>query len=152
MKLLYKTFLLTLFFFSTSYVTATSYTSIDARTLDINIENPEGPTLLVFWASWCSKCIAEIPQLKQIKNRYPLVELIGVNVNKKTQDGLATQQEYELNYPSIADPDLLIADKFKVKGTPTIILLNTEGKVLLKANHVSSKLRKALARVAEINE
>ena len=66
-------------------------------------------------------------------------------MNQKPEDGLKIQQEYKLPYPSIADPELIIADKFAIKGTPGFVLLSAKGELIVKTNKLSKKLKKSLA-------
>ena len=129
-----------------------AYTSIDNHAVDLNLDQPSKPTLLVFWASWCRICIKEIPKVKTIKDTHPSIQLVGINVNQKPEDGLKIQQEYKLPYPSIADPELIIADQFAIKGTPGFVLLNTDGELIIKTNKLSKKLKQSLAALNSNDE
>ena len=138
-------FFLIVFFSSALFATKVlAHTSIDNNAVDLNLDQPNKPTLLVFWASWCRICIKEIPKVKTIKDTYPNIQLVGINVNQTPEDGLKIQQEYQLPYPSIADPDLIIADQFAIKGTPSFVLLNADGELIIKTNKLSKKLKQSL--------
>ncbi len=126
-------------------ISAAEYRTVDGKPVDINMAQPSAPTLLVFWASWCGSCIAEIPEVKALKQEHKSLSIIGVNVNQNTEDGLKAQNEYALNYPSIADSDLSLADRFKVRGTPGFVLLSQDGEIVAKGNKLSKKLKRKIA-------
>lgn len=124
---------------------ANEYVTVDGKPLALNVAQPDKSTLLVFWASWCGSCIAEIPEVKALKQKHADLNVIGVNVNQKVEDGLAAQQQYSLSYPSIADSNLSLADRFKVRGTPGFVLLDKEGKVTAKGNKLSKKFKRKIS-------
>lgn len=130
--------------FSSFSVNAASYIQIDGSPQELDLQQLKAPTLLVFWASWCSSCIAEMPHVNALNSEFSDLDLIGVNVNRNPEDGIAVQQQYNLNYPSIADPNLVLADKFKVRGTPGFILLDKNGEVRVKAKRLTKKLRRKI--------
>ncbi len=79
-----------------------------------------------FFASWCGSCKKEIPLIsianKQIdKNK---VEIIGIDVDKKIQQGIKFQERLrandDLNFRVINDPQNLIISKFAPIGMPTL--------------------------------
>lgn len=106
-------------------------------------------SLLIFWASWCPTCMREIPHLKQLHSRYASrVNFIGINVNKQVADGLRIEQQRELPYPSISDPELEIADRFGVRGTPTMILFGTDGREVARSYRLDSEFLDRLDSVA----
>lgn len=119
--------------------------NIDGSVQEVNLEAPGAPTLAVFWASWCGSCLSEIPHIKALHKQYPGLQIVGVNVNQESEDGLAIQKKYQLPYSSIADPELELADKYKVRGTPGLLLLTEDGRVEIKTKKLSKKLKKAIA-------
>ena len=79
-----------------------------------------------FFASWCSSCKKEIPLISNVnkkidKNR---VEIIGIDVDKKVQQGIkfqnALRADNKLNFKVINDPQNLIISEFSPIGMPTL--------------------------------
>lgn len=87
--------------------------------------------VLNFWASWCTPCKQEAPELSSFawEHRHDGVVVVGVVWN----DSLAAARQFELNYgslyPSVIDSDGQIANSFGVTSPPTIFLLDTHGRV-----------------------
>jgi thiol-disulfide isomerase/thioredoxin len=57
-------------------------------------------TLVVFWATWCAPCRAEIPHLINIQNSYDNVKVVAslVEQDKPNQELLEFMEEYSMNY------------------------------------------------------
>lgn len=122
--------------------TALSGQTLTGSTLTVDTHQP---TLLIFWASWCGTCLAEIPQLKTLHQQLgATVQFIGVNVNKLPADGAAIVRDHALPYPSLSDPDLVIADQYTVQGTPTLIALDEQGRTIRRSHRLDKPLVQAL--------
>lgn len=124
---------------------ADEYTSINGDTLEVDFNAPKKPTVLIVWASWCGYCMAETPHLKEEFSTYSNLHWLGLNVNKDPADGVQVETEKSLPWRSISDPDLVIGDQFKVRGTPTLLVLNTQGHVVYKGRRVDDGFKAALA-------
>lgn len=124
---------------------AGEYTSINGDTLEVDFNAPKKPTVLIVWASWCGYCMAEIPHLKEALNAHPNLNWLGLNVNKDPADGVQVETDKSLPWRSISDPDLVIGDQFKVRGTPTLLVLSTQGQVVYKGRRVDDGFKAALA-------
>jgi len=102
----------------------------------VHLESYRGKVVLIdFWGTWCSPCIAELPELKKIHGAMKEhgFEIIGVAADSKEQlKGFF--EESPLPWPSIVDAKSKIVDKFGVSGFPTLLLMDQEG------NHVASGL------------
>lgn len=125
-------------------VNAASYTTIDKKTLEIDFSAPKQPTLLIFWASWCPGCKAEIPNIKDAFAAYPDIHFVGINVNRNVKDGLHVQTIHDLPYPSISDPTLSLTHHFHIRGTPGFILLDSQGKEAVRTRFVNRSLKLAM--------
>lgn len=89
--------------------------------------------LLIFWATWCPPCRAEIPDLKEIRDERSEKDfvLIGISFeNPKIVKRFA--EKNELNYPVCAiKPSELPAPYSMVSGFPSAVFINKPGNVKL---------------------
>jgi thiol-disulfide isomerase/thioredoxin len=94
--------------------------------------------LIVFGASWCSKCKEEIPKLlpyyETWKNKYQL-DIIFVSLDTD----LSSFQTFAKDFPWVSSCELKSWESKAVKdyfvfGTPTIYLLDKDDKIILKPN------------------
>lgn len=92
--------------------------------------------VLVFWASWCPDCRAEIPLLKQMQAAADPREVAFVSVSfDRTREDFETYvKENYLGGVQLFDPagkkDSPVATAYHVKWIPSLYLIDAEGKVL----------------------
>lgn len=68
----------------------------------------ETPTLVDFYATWCSPCQTMMPVLEQLKNKMGSnIRILKIDVDKNQE----------------------VAEKFKVRGVPTFVLFKS-GEIL----------------------
>jgi thiol-disulfide isomerase/thioredoxin len=96
------------------------------------------PTLLVFWASWCVPCNKEAPVIARLfRETTGRLDIIGVNVDTDASAADAFADKHALPYRSYADPDLAIADRFGVTGTPALVVLGPDGAFVVKGSRLA---------------
>ncbi len=98
--------------------------------LDFGHDKPY--TLVVFWATWCPPCKAEIPHLTDIQSSYDNVTIIAslVEQDKPDSELLEFMDEYEMGYfVSNTDDDYALSKKIagkigigEIKTIPTMAL------------------------------
>jgi thiol-disulfide isomerase/thioredoxin len=93
---------------------------------------------LDFWGTWCSPCIAEIPELLDFASEYEdRMTIISINVDAHTggmkQDGVREFiNEHEVEYTVLYDePDNSLATRFGVTGYPAKFFINPKGAFLV---------------------
>ena len=123
---------------------AGNYTTLNNETYNIDFNQPEKPVVLIVWASWCGYCMEEIPHLKEELKDHPEFTWLGLNVNKNPEDGRLVELERALPWLSLSDPDLVIGDQFKVRGTPTLIVLNSKGDAVYRGRRTDDDFKAAL--------
>ncbi len=123
---------------------AENYATLNNDTYSINFNQPKKPVVLIVWASWCGYCMEEIPHLKKELKDHPDFTWLGLNVNKNPEDGRQVEIERSLPWPSLSDPDLIIGDQFKVRGTPTLIVLNSKGDTVYRGRRTDDDFKAAL--------
>lgn len=101
----------------------------------LNVTSLRGaPVVLNFWGSWCSPCQAEAPVLGRVAadTRRLGVHVVGVDVRDNPSAGLAFEQAHHIPFPSISDPNSLIAAGFgplAPTATPSTYILDARGRI-----------------------
>ena len=89
-----------------------------------------------FWASWCEPCRRSFPWLNHMQRRYgdQGFTVIGVNLDPKRGDANKFLQAYPASFPLVFYPEGHYAEEYHLKGMPSAVLLDANGKIL--ARHV----------------
>ena len=98
---------------------------------DVDLTEKKGNIMILnFWATWCVPCKKEMPSLEKLAIKYPEILVYPVNLEKPNQD--KTQKFFsdlkisELNI--YFDPNFSLVKLFKMRGVPTSILIDKNGK------------------------
>lgn len=86
--------------------------------------------LIDFWASWCSPCRKEIPNLKKLYAAYAKkgFQIVSISIDKKEKDWRKALSEEKLPWPNFRDNEgQELATLYKVKFVPTIYLVDAQG-------------------------
>jgi len=110
----------------------------DVIFMDINQKNVElddfkGKLLILnFWATWCAPCKEEMPSLDNLQSNAELDNLKIFPINIGREDLLKSEfffKELKIkNLEIYFDAPITLAKKFSLRGIPTTILFNKEGK------------------------
>jgi thiol-disulfide isomerase/thioredoxin len=91
-------------------------------------------TLIDFWASWCKPCMKAIPELNKIYETYmdKGVRVIGINCDgpRSVSKVAPLSKSLQIKYPVLLDLDSEVMNDLNLMAFPTLILVNTEGKIL----------------------
>jgi thiol-disulfide isomerase/thioredoxin len=104
--------------------------------------------LIQFWASWCSPCMAEIPHLRQMRERLgeDRFEVLGVNLDRsQPATVLPLIRRLGVTWPQIHDGrgyNGEVARLFGVRYLPTSFLVDRNGRI------VAVNLRRAMLDAA----
>ena len=86
-------------------------------------------TYLTFFASWCTPCRREFPELAAMQTEYGArgfqVISVGVDTDPRKSEGFA--RSAGATFPIILDPKGLIQGKFDVKSMPTTYIIDRKG-------------------------
>lgn len=91
------------------------------------------PLVVNFWASWCPFCIAEMPGLEAVHQRFGgAVAFLGVDI--QDDRGLAADliERTGVTYEIVEDPDGSLFRDAKGVGMPTTLLVTSDGRVAQK--------------------
>lgn len=119
--------------------------SPESAARDFELETIEGHTLslsdyrgkvvvLNFWATWCVPCRAETEVKNRIASEYNSdnVAVIGVNLTSG-ESGRSVVADYaklwNIEYPVPLDVRGKVASAYNVRGTPTTVIIDREGRI-----------------------
>ena len=105
----------------------------DFNNKDVNLENFKNKLIILnFWATWCKPCLEEMPSLDILQSKKNLNNLKIFPINIGQENILKAEKFYkELNIKNLNiyfDPTVTLAKKFSLRGIPTTILINKQGK------------------------
>ncbi len=90
-----------------------------------------GLTVVNFWASWCTACRTEAPELASLWRAYRArsVRFVGVDYGDRTPAALAFARAHGMDYPSGVDPNGSAGDAFGIVGLPTTFIIGPDGRI-----------------------
>jgi len=100
---------------------------------DVNLASYRGNLVILnFWATWCAPCKEEMPSLDNLQANTGLTNLKIFPINI-SQESLSKSEFFfkELNIKNLDiyfDSPITLAKKFSLRGVPTTVLFNKEGK------------------------
>ena len=106
---------------------------LDKNDKKINIKEFNGSLLLLnFWATWCEPCKEEMPSLDrlQINENLSNLKIFAINISqesKKKVDSFFEDLNIE-NFEPYFDAPTTLAKTFSLRGVPTSILIDKDGK------------------------
>ncbi len=92
--------------------------------------------LLDFWTTCCINCIHTLPDLAKLEKKYANeIVVIGVHSakfdnEKETKSIRKAVLRYEIAHPVVNDGDHKIWDKYNVSSWPTLMVVDSEGKLV----------------------
>ena len=108
-------------------------TFLDINQKNVNLDDFKGKLIILnFWATWCAPCKEEMPSLDNLQSNTKLnnLKIFPINIG---QEDLTKSESFfkQLNIKNLdiyIDAPITLAKKFSLRGVPTTILFNKEGK------------------------
>jgi thiol-disulfide isomerase/thioredoxin len=102
---------------------------------EMSLSDHEGNVVLVnLWASWCSPCRAEIPDLEaayQAHQDKGLV-ILGVNVEEPHETVAPFVEEFGMSYPILLDKAGELMKIYRVQGLPMSFIVDADGVIQVR--------------------
>ena len=107
---------------------------MDAKT--VNLQDYRGRfVLLNFWATWCSPCLKEMPDLENAYNEMGQEKLVvlAVGMGESVEKIKVFFNKYGFTFPLLADNRMKITKLYGVRNIPVTYLIDPDGVVLGRA-------------------
>jgi peroxiredoxin len=90
---------------------------------------------LVFWASWCGDCRAELERFERLRRTYSGVGLtvLGVNLDTEAGRAAALANAAGIGYPVLLDEGQDVSRTYRADDLPLIVLIDRNGAI--RARH-----------------
>lgn len=113
---------------------APNFTSQDVFGQQVSLSDFEGqkPVLLVFWATWCSYCKQELPDLKEFSQKYKSeIKVIAIDSGETKKIIKDYIQKNNIDFLVLLDEEREIWNKYLVRGTPSHFLINEKREIVV---------------------
>ena len=105
----------------------------DVNQKNVNLDHFKGKLIILnFWATWCAPCKEEMPSLDDLQSNssFDNLKIFPINIG---QEDVSKSEFFfkELNIKNLDiyfDSPITLAKRFSLRGVPTTILFNKEGK------------------------
>lgn len=116
--------------------TVTDFQLKDIENTSRNFSELKGEklTLIDFWTTWCKPCNKAIPELNKIYATYKDkgVAIIGISCDgpRSIAKVAPLSKSLQIQYPILLDIDSEIKNRLNLMAFPTLILVNSKGKII----------------------
>jgi len=127
------------------YLKGAAASIVGKQAPDFELSRPDGQpfqlsslkgkyVILDFWASWCKPCIASIPEMRELYNKYKSdkFDICSISTDKDRGAWILEVKKQRLPWTQVLDDQQVSLNKFNVEGIPTVYLIGPDGKIILK--------------------
>ena len=123
---------------------------------DLSLEKYRGNVILLdFWAVWCGPCIAEMPNVKAVYEKYKdeNFQIIGISLDDSRNKLVGYLEKEEITWPQVFDGNgwkNQVAEMYGIRAIPHMYLIDGDG-VVRKSGVRGHALEPAVAELVQEN-
>ena len=139
--------------------------TVGSKAPDWSLQTPDGKTVslstlrgsvvvLDFWAVWCGPCVAAMPHVQKLHEKYngKGVKIFGLNTwEREGNDPVKFMKDKEYTYGLLLKSDD-VAKAYGVSGIPTFYIIDQKGNIAHTAVGFSPKDKKIEETIAQLLE
>lgn len=112
-----------------------SLNTSDGQTVALSNFLGKKTVVLNFWASWCTTCEEEIPQLVKLKTDLPADSVfLGINAGDSSRAAMHFVEKNSYPYEVLLDVKKIVAKQFQVSGIPQTLIINKAGEIVYRGS------------------
>ena len=115
-------------------VVAPAFVVVDANGRSVDLASLRGKVVYVdFWASWCAPCRRSFPWMNAMHEKYNAKGLVvvAINVDQKRADADRFLAQVPAQFTVAYDPQGNSPKTYAIKGMPSSVLIDRQGRVIL---------------------
>lgn len=122
-------------------------TNLQGQSKSFPDDYQSGPTVILFWATWCPYCSALMPYLDKIPQEYPDADVSVLALNfKEDGDPKTYIKEKGYGFEVFQNADA-VAQEFGVRFSPGLYVIDSEGKVVYQRRSTDQRPGKKIAEI-----
>ncbi len=102
--------------------------------------SPGKKTLINFWASWCTSCIQEIPELEALKKKFPKAEFLAVNAGDSKRKIKKFLKKTGFSYRVLMDKSKEFSKGLGILNLPQTMVVDEKGNITYHKNKPPTEL------------
>jgi peroxiredoxin len=132
---------------------APDFTLPDVNGDSVSLHDYHGRIMVVdFWVMWCETCREEVPKIQRIYEKYSPkgVVVLGIHLEEKDAGKVRSFiKNAGITYSVLLDPEETTADRFAIKGTPSLVIIDHAGGIVKKYRALDRKTEKKVHRLLD---
>jgi peroxiredoxin len=114
---------------------ATHFKLKDLNGNELSLSDLRGKKVFLnFWASWCSPCKAEIPEMEKFyqETKNSDLVIVSVDIGEPLNDVKAFIDQNNYNFTVLLDSNQKVAAQYGISAIPTSFFIDKEGNIISK--------------------
>ena len=132
---------------------ATDFQAIDLNGQELSLKKYRGQVVLLdFWATWCFPCLAEIPHIKKVYDKYKDQKFVVIGISLDSSRVMLEEyiEKENITWHQFLDEGGTVAKMYNVSGIPATFLIDGEG-IIRKVKLRGNALEAAVAELVKEN-
>ena len=111
------------------------------------LSEPRGEVVaIVFWASWCGECRAELERFERLRKTYAAAGFVvlGVNLDQDPGQARSIADAAGVGYPVLIDAGKDVSRSYRADDLPLVVLVDRHGVVRARHDALDEREERAL--------